>query len=355
MEQCGHISAKPGIISTCKQLALSQVALNALKQYGIREAKVSLMRLAENASYRIDCDIADDYGSADEPVFAPGRFLLRLHGYQTPSTVTSECDWLFAISSGTDIITASPVKSIADNFSSSVVDVTDNTYYTCSLLRWLKGTHHKHVQAKDFLSLGKLLGSLHKRAGEWAAPKNFQRTRWDWEGMFGARDGFGSIGRSDWDRIAHHYQIHFQHYLEHVADVMSELGQASDAFGLIHGDLNFSNVIYNESRVSPIDFDDCGFGYWIYDIACAVQPYRHRADWHSCWRNFKRGYLARCEQPTGFEYLDTFIAARHIMLLLWAASRAHRNPQLANSLQSRSEAAARAIALSSSHENHVCL
>ena len=42
-------------------------------------------------------------------------------------------------------------------------------------------------------------------------------------------------------------------------------------FGLIHNDLHFANfIIHPEGRMTIIDFDDCGYGWFAMDIAMAL-------------------------------------------------------------------------------------
>ena len=36
---------------------------------------------------------------------------------------------------------------------------------------------------------------------------------------------------------------------------------------MIHADLHFGNLVWNQSQGTPIDFDDCGYGSKLYDAA----------------------------------------------------------------------------------------
>ena len=37
--------------------------------------------------------------------------------------------------------------------------------------------------------------------------------------------------------------------------------------GLIHADMHFGNVIFTKNNIGVIDFDDCGYGAFLYDLA----------------------------------------------------------------------------------------
>ena len=57
---------------------------------------------------------------------------------------------------------------------------------------------------------------------------------------------------------------------------MQRLGQGPNVFGLIHADAHLDNVLFDGQQARLIDFDDCGFGYRIYDVAVALWELRHR-------------------------------------------------------------------------------
>ena len=60
--------------------------------------------------------------------------------------------------------------------------------------------------------------------------------------------------------------------------LMRDLDGLPDAFGLIHGDLGYSNHLFHDGRAGAIDFEMCGFGYYLCDLAevlWGVQHVRH--------------------------------------------------------------------------------
>jgi Ser/Thr protein kinase RdoA (MazF antagonist) len=105
------------------------------------------------------------------------------------------------------------------------------------------------------------------------------------------------------------------------------LGNGRSVFGLIHADFHLDNVIFHHGAARPIDFDDCGFGYWLYDMAVTLWLFRMKPDW-PVWREaFLKGYGSVRPLPTDqLEYLDHFIAAREISIGLWNVAMAQHNP-----------------------------
>ena len=113
--------------------------------------------------------------------------------------------------------------------------------------------------------------------------------------------------------------------LQRVLDV---LGKGSDVWGLIHADLHLDNVIFAAGKARPIDFDDCGFGYWLYDIAVALWELRLEDHWPAFRQAFLDGYAQHRPVPHDqLPYLDTFIAAREATIGLATAAMTHEVPE----------------------------
>ena len=48
---------------------------------------------------------------------------------------------------------------------------------------------------------------------------------------------------------------------------MDDWGKGSNVYGLIHADLGTkANVLFHKGEARAIDFDDSGYGYWMYDL-----------------------------------------------------------------------------------------
>ena len=62
--------------------------------------------------------------------------------------------------------------------------------------------------------------------------------------------------------------------LQNCADVLqkrlAEIGESSDHFGLVHADLRLANLLIDGEQLTVIDFDDCGFSWYLYDFAAAI-------------------------------------------------------------------------------------
>ncbi len=58
--------------------------------------------------------------------------------------------------------------------------------------------------------------------------------------------------------------------IETVRVATRELGAQPDTFGLIHADLHQENYLFHGGMARAIDFDDCGWGFYLYDLAVTL-------------------------------------------------------------------------------------
>jgi Ser/Thr protein kinase RdoA (MazF antagonist) len=115
--------------------------------------------------------------------------------------------------------------------------------------------------------------------------------------------------------------------IAHVRAAEEALGHDKINFGLIHADLHRFNLLFARDTVRPIDFDDCGFGPRLYDMAVTLDNVPHNATYPALRAGLLAGY--RRIRPLSAEhegYIDTFIALRHLQDGFWPlrARRAYR-------------------------------
>jgi Ser/Thr protein kinase RdoA (MazF antagonist) len=176
--------------------------------------------------------------------------------------------------------------------------------------------------------LGSVMARLHNHAGQWSVPPGFVRIRWDWETFFGDTMIYAGINAADaWSLLPDDLRRRFARVASGTRGVMTHLGDGADSVGLIHADLHLDNALFWRDEVRIIDFDDCGFGYWLYDIAVALWELRYRDDYEQFRAALIDGYTRHRPLPPGaLAHLDDFIATREVAFGLWFAATAQVNP-----------------------------
>ena len=109
---------------------------------------------------------------------------------------------------------------------------------------------------------------------------------------------------------------------------MARLGETASVFGLIHSDLHQANYVFLKGEARALDFDDCGWGYYLCDMASTLGPLVSRSDFTSLRAAFLRGYRSVRALDAGHERLLTaFLIADRMKIAVWMAGRSD-NPGL---------------------------
>lgn len=310
-------------------IRLRNLAKIALESYGLESVKLKFINYSGNGLYQIrvqEKNLTSEF-------IQPGRYALRLHqdGYMKPEYIISEMEWLSALHKE-----GLPVPQPVRNLNGDWLTIADGNYVVptkrnCTLVGWSEGKLlNKSVQPKHFRSLGRVIGRLHEQSAHWKKPKGFARPHWDWEGLFGDGFDYGFSATEARKAIPKEYQSSFNDVLEQVAQFSESHGKGKKVYGLIHADLDvMDNASSFEGEMHPFDFDDCGFGYWLFDLGVVLA--HHMLDSNDRIDK-KRAALIEGYEETSMlalgtlEYLDLFIATRLAQLMYFYQGHAVRNP-----------------------------
>jgi Ser/Thr protein kinase RdoA (MazF antagonist) len=311
----------PELVSKRAQVArIRRTAVRALADYPIDAPRLTFIAHGENTTFRVDSPDA--------------RFLLRVHrpnrhgpGVNSQLAVASELTWLTALLADTELSVPTPIRTRSGQWTTVADDLV------CSVLGWQTGRMQAtHPRPVHFQRLGGVLARLHNHASAWTPPPGYVRMRWDWETFFGNTMEYGGISAANcWDLLPTLVRTQFDEVARRMRTVMTDLGSGPDAFGLIHADLHLENALFDGNAVRLIDFDDCGFGHWLYDLAVPLWEYRDHPNYPTIHQALLTGYADHRALPD-LTHLDTFIATRHVAFALWYAGTAQLNPAFATNL-----------------------
>ncbi|TGW07237.1 aminoglycoside phosphotransferase, partial [Mesorhizobium sp. M2D.F.Ca.ET.145.01.1.1] len=103
---------------------------------------------------------------------------------------------------------------------------------------------------------------------------------------------------------------------------LAEHERSARNFGIIHADLVRENVLIHDSGVRIIDFDDCGFGWHMYDLAVALYQNRQEPLYPLIEASLLDGYRQQRELTAlDVAALTLFAALRAFAFLGWVQSR----------------------------------
>ena len=106
--------------------------------------------------------------------------------------------------------------------------------------------------------------------------------------------------------------------IELVRSTTSALAARPDAAGLVHGDLHQENVLFDDTSVGVIDFDDCGWGFFLYDLAVPLSEVSLRPAYPAMRSALLEAYARRRPLPDDAgTHVDAFIVLRGLQILAW--------------------------------------
>ena len=250
-----------------------------------------------------------------------GRFMLRVSrpAFQTRPELESECALLDHMRRSGGLVpeplAAADGPRVVSATASGVPQARD-----CTLFGWLPGRFlYKGFKAAHAERAGVFLAWLHGVAAAFSPPLDFGRKRWDAAAFFGAAAGIDAAGvrpflrRGDRELLAR-----LQRRLRRLEE---RWAQDPVCWGLIHGDPHPGNLLFGaKGAVGAIDFDECGWGFYAYDLAVCLAELRGRPDRPSLERALLAGYSRRHPLPDSMRAaLPTLVAARLWGMAVWTA------------------------------------
>ena len=240
----------------------------ALPLWGFkRNSPLALLKLRENAVFRL---IDRDENK---------KYVVRVHRayYHSSGELRSEWKWVAALR---DYGIQTPVLRYSDK--DRMVE-TVQTYGVpeprqVDVVEWIEGEQLGSVEEglqgspaqvrARFETLGSIMARMHNQAEHWQPPTGFSRHAWDVDGLVGEEPFWGRfwnlLDLSDTQRDT------LLKVRNKLRTDLTKLGTAPDRYGLIHADLVFENVMVGPDGVRVIDFDDCGYGWHLFDIATSI-------------------------------------------------------------------------------------
>lgn len=183
----------------------TKVAKEALIQYPIICEKLVYLGVSNNVTFRVHTK--DDNR----------KFLVKIHistrSNNSKENIESELIWLEALDGDTDLIVPNPVRNLEGNLVTVIATDHNDNKYIVTVHRWVNGkVLYREPTSNETASLALLMASLHTHS---VIPSHKRE-------------------QSNW--------------------------------GIIHSNLHESNYVFYENIPRPIDFSNCGYGFYLFDM-----------------------------------------------------------------------------------------
>jgi Ser/Thr protein kinase RdoA (MazF antagonist) len=299
---------------------LTVVVRAALPHWGIEsDSSVELLKFRENAVFAIEAPDRE-------------RYVIRLHrpGYHSDRALRSELEWITALAdSGFPVPRVH--RGLDGTWFAIVSDSYSNLDYRCDLLEWIEGvplgvSENPSIErsleevADIYRTLGRLAARLHALSGAWSRPTDFERHSWDESGCLGASALWGSfvnlksLTDSERNLLIRAAQL--------ATERLRDFGKGPERYGLIHADLVPDNVLRSRDRMSVIDFDDAGFGWYVWEFVTAVFFLHDTPAYEPALTAMISGYREIRDLPAAdLAILPTLTVVRGLVYLGWFCTR----------------------------------
>ena len=335
------------------------VARRALELWGYpQDSKLKLLNITENATYRVE---HPDHETIVMRVH-------RLH-YAEKESIQTEIAWILDLKSGTDINLATPLKALNGTYVQTIEtpqmaekrnvvcfsyvngkapkdshDDTETIGGIASVLQKipskitiptfrLAATAYARFykifpslakntltpeDVKMYHKLGEIAAALHDNSKKWTPPDFYKRIEWDWETTFG--EGWNNYYGAHYTDIKGVLSNSDIKVIDECALLIKKrtevYGKSPERYGMIHSDLRMPNLLIEGENITVLDFDDCGKGWYMYDLACVVGFMEHRPDLQNIIDIIVEGYRKHTSLSDEDKIeIQTFILMRRIGLL----------------------------------------
>ena len=294
---------------------LDPVARRALAEYGVApEATLTLLNVSENATFAVD-----------DP--ATGRrTVLRIHrhGYHDGPEIESELTWLQALREDTGIRTPEVLPALDGRRMLALSEEGHRDPRYVVHFEFLPGrepTPSGERLPQSFELLGAITARMHDHALHWRRPAGFRRFSWDYDAAFGGGERWGRW--QDGMAVGPEEREVLGRLAATLGKRLAAFGAGPHRYGLVHADLRLANLLEDGDQTYVIDFDDCGWSWFLYDFGTAVSFFEHDPRVPELTDAWVRGYRTVRKLPKEDEAeLPTFVMMRRLLLIAWIGSHA---------------------------------
>lgn len=340
---------------------LFDVARRALPLWGWPSSSpLKLLNITENATFKVTSP------TGRQPM------VMRVHrlDYASRESISFELEWIEELRRSTDLSLAAPIAGTDGSYVQSVAtpsmdevrnvvcftfaegraptDSTDDTEGLSGVMATLgkipnfitfpfvreaaimydyvsgRGSAASKMSDRDawlYSELGRAAAIMRARSVEWLPEHRREaqaRISWDWDATFGM--GWNNYyGKHYWDRgstLSYGDISTLDRALGVMYKRLEAFGRDPSRYGIVHTDLRMANLLVDGDKLTILDFDDCGLGWYLFDIAGMVGFMEHRGDLNAVIDAILSGYekvwpLSVDEK----QEIPTFILMRRIGLL----------------------------------------
>ncbi|WP_137169963.1 phosphotransferase enzyme family protein [Marinomonas sp. FW-1] len=296
---------------------LTAAAEASMSHWGLEGSTLDLIKFRENAVYKLTTKEGE-------------RFALRIHrpGYHDYAALHSELQWMSALSDF-GIETPEVIRTNAGELMTKVIIPETNEDVYVDLFGWVDGTslgadEGVLLTAEEsramYHTIGEIAAQLHNQSSTWTLPEGFKRHSWDLEGLVGEAPFWGRFW--ELELLTSEQKDKIEKAKTKATEMLQGIEKTPDNYGLIHADFDPHNIMIEGGKIRPIDFDDAGFGWYMFELATALYFKQTEPHYDVIKAAAIEGYRSKRDLPEEeLALLDLFLVLRGFTYLGWIRSR----------------------------------
>ncbi len=234
--------------------SLTAFAHEILNEYGINSAEVECINFEFNATFAITTDSGQRYA-----------LRLNINSTRVEANIVAEVQWVRHLSRIQGINLPTPIATLNDKFVVSALHKDSGQEIYGVMYSWLEGEEIGDEPSLDQLHLvGKSIALMHQNSGDFVLTENAALPTFD-DFFWGTEDYLFSNKST----LSSDHRALIQNAHDFIM-IHTEKLYADSPVHIIHADYHGWNLMWNEGVLSIFDFDDCGYGLEVQDLAVAL-------------------------------------------------------------------------------------
>jgi Ser/Thr protein kinase RdoA (MazF antagonist) len=278
------------------EAGLIDVANTALEFYALSVTDVSLINNDYNATFKIETNDGDKYA-----------LRVNINSPRNVANLKAEVAWANFLANDARVKVPHPISSAKDEYFCTFQHGDQGVEFKSVLYSWLDGEElGDEPTAEQLRSLGAAMATLHVSSKDFELPADAALP--DYKDPMWETEDFLLSSKSVLDPDA---KSLIAQALEVIKSEIDSLYREHEQ-QIIHADLHGWNVMWHNGEIAVFDFDDCGFGLPVQDLATAI----YYLDTPEQDAALKEGYESVAELPRYTEsQMQMFMIQRRIILL----------------------------------------
>lgn len=275
---------------------LKQQAHKVLESYCISLQSIELVNYEYNATFKILDQDQNSYA-----------LRINVNSKRSKANGLAEISFIQHLQAETDINVPTPIANLSGSYLTEYLYSPDSEKMLCVLYKWLAGEEvGDNPSELQLISLGQAMAKMHIATESFELPDGanlpiFQDPLWQTINQFS----------SDNDLLDSETLNLIEQTFKKIQTITNQL-YSTNKVQVIHADLHGWNLMWHKNEIAIFDFDDCGFGLALQDLAVAL----YYLDTHKQREALVSGYNQIKPLPPFSELeLETLLMQRRLILL----------------------------------------